>query len=108
MRARTVEEYRQVLMSSLEEYERLSRMIENILLLARSKKTENKHVAAQNIEAPARAKGLTEKNSVIYRLDRYRSSGVFPEDLSWMLRVTILRKHKNGIILTTGTAALNG
>lgn len=35
-RARTVEEYRQVLMSGLEEYERLSRMIENLLFLARS------------------------------------------------------------------------
>ena len=35
-KARTVEEYRQVLMSGLEEYERLSRMIENLLFLARS------------------------------------------------------------------------
>jgi two-component system heavy metal sensor histidine kinase CusS len=35
-RARTVEDYRQVLTSSLEEYEKLSRMIENLLFLARS------------------------------------------------------------------------
>ena len=41
-KARTVEEYRQVLMSSLEEYERLSRMIENILFLARSDSKKQK------------------------------------------------------------------
>jgi len=35
-KSRTVEEYRQVLISALEEYERLSRMIENLLFLARS------------------------------------------------------------------------
>lgn len=35
-KARTLEEYRQVLSSGLEEYERLSRMIENLLFLARS------------------------------------------------------------------------
>jgi two-component system heavy metal sensor histidine kinase CusS len=35
-RTRTDEEYRQVLMSGLEEYERLSRTIENLLFLARS------------------------------------------------------------------------
>jgi two-component system, OmpR family, heavy metal sensor histidine kinase CusS len=35
-KARTVEEYRQVLQSSLEEYERLSRMIDNLLFLARA------------------------------------------------------------------------
>ncbi|OPX94943.1 MAG: Sensor kinase CusS [Syntrophorhabdus sp. PtaB.Bin006] len=41
-KARTLEEYRQVLMSSLEEYERLSRMIENILFLARSDSKKQK------------------------------------------------------------------
>jgi two-component system, OmpR family, heavy metal sensor histidine kinase CusS len=35
-KARTVEEYRDVLQSSLEEYERLSRMIDNLLFLARA------------------------------------------------------------------------
>jgi two-component system, OmpR family, heavy metal sensor histidine kinase CusS len=35
-KARTVAEYRQVLQSSLEEYERLSRMIDNLLFLARA------------------------------------------------------------------------
>jgi two-component system heavy metal sensor histidine kinase CusS len=49
-KARTVEEYRQVLMSSLEEYERLSRMIENILFLARSDSKKQKiKVSALNI-----------------------------------------------------------
>jgi two-component system, OmpR family, heavy metal sensor histidine kinase CusS len=41
-KARTVEEYRQILISSLEEYERLSRMIENILFLARSESKKQK------------------------------------------------------------------
>jgi two-component system, OmpR family, heavy metal sensor histidine kinase CusS len=35
-KARTTDEYRQVIESSLEEYERLSRMIENLLFLARA------------------------------------------------------------------------
>jgi two-component system heavy metal sensor histidine kinase CusS len=35
-RARTAEEYRRVIESSLEEYERLSRVIENLLFLARA------------------------------------------------------------------------
>jgi two-component system heavy metal sensor histidine kinase CusS len=49
-KARTVEEYRQVLMSSLEEYERLSRMIENILFLARSDSKKQKiNVSTLNI-----------------------------------------------------------
>ena len=41
-KARSPEEYRQILMSSLEEYERLSRMIENILFLARSDSKKQK------------------------------------------------------------------
>lgn len=41
-KVRTPEEYRQILMSSLEEYERLSRMIENILFLARSDSKKQK------------------------------------------------------------------
>jgi two-component system heavy metal sensor histidine kinase CusS len=49
-KARTVEEYRQVLMSSLEEYERLSRMIENILFLARSDSRKQKiNISTLNI-----------------------------------------------------------
>lgn len=40
-RTRTDEEYRQVLMSSLEEYERLSRTIENLLFLARNDSRKN-------------------------------------------------------------------
>jgi len=39
-RARTSDEYRQVLESSLEEYERLSRMIDNLLFLARAENPE--------------------------------------------------------------------
>lgn len=39
-RSRTSEEYRQVLESSLEEYEKLSHMIKNLLFLARSESTE--------------------------------------------------------------------
>ncbi len=41
-KTRTPEEYRQILMSGLEEYERLSRMIENILFLARSDSKKQK------------------------------------------------------------------
>jgi len=39
-RPRTVEEYQALLVSNLEEYERLSRMIENILFLARAENTQ--------------------------------------------------------------------
>lgn len=39
-RARTSEEYRQVLVSSLEEYEKLSHLIKNLLFLARSESTQ--------------------------------------------------------------------
>ncbi len=41
-RARTSEEYRQVLESSLEEYDRLSRMIDSLLFLARAESSEAK------------------------------------------------------------------
>lgn len=40
-RSRSADEYRQVIESSLEEYERLSRMIDSLLFLARAESTEN-------------------------------------------------------------------
>ncbi len=50
-KARTPEEYRHILESSLEEYSRLSRMIDNLLFLARS---ENKEIKLELVSFDAR------------------------------------------------------
>ncbi len=50
-RTRTPEEYQQVLSSSLEEYERLSRMIEKLLFLARA---DNSNAAVKRVSFDAR------------------------------------------------------
>jgi two-component system heavy metal sensor histidine kinase CusS len=58
-RARTAEEYREVLASSVEEYERLARMIENMLFLARADDPQTK-IAAAWIDARAELERIAE------------------------------------------------
>ena len=58
-KARTPDEYRQVLESSLEEYGRLSRMIENLLFLARTENTDTV-VRRSNVEVHREVETLLE------------------------------------------------
>jgi two-component system heavy metal sensor histidine kinase CusS len=63
-RARTAEEYREALESSVEEYERLSRMIENMLFLARADDPQTK-IAAVSLDVRAELEKICEFFSVI-------------------------------------------
>ncbi len=54
-RVRSVEDYQQVLASSLEEYERLSRLIDNLLFIARA---DNPAVAVDHVQFTARTEML--------------------------------------------------
>ena len=58
-RARTAEEYREALESSVEEFERLSRMIENMLFLARADDPQTQ-IAAAPIDARAELEKICE------------------------------------------------
>jgi two-component system heavy metal sensor histidine kinase CusS len=63
-RARTADEYREALESSVEEYERLSRMIENMLFLARADDPQTK-IAAASIDARAELEKICEFFQVV-------------------------------------------
>jgi two-component system heavy metal sensor histidine kinase CusS len=63
-RARTAEDYREVLESNVEEYERLSRMIENMLFLARADDPQTK-ISPVRLDARAESEKLAEFYQVV-------------------------------------------
>ena len=63
-RARTAEEYREVLESNVEEFERLSRMIESMLFLARADDPQTE-IAAASIDARAELEKICEFFEVV-------------------------------------------
>jgi two-component system heavy metal sensor histidine kinase CusS len=63
-RARSADEYREVLESNVEEYERLSRMIENMLFLARADDPQTKILPAR-VDARAELEKLAEFYQVV-------------------------------------------